>query len=122
MIIIFSPILILSFVFLKSNQLLIWGLENKKIKINLINSNIGFFRKLPLLFNIFLGQISFVGSDIISVDKKAKKIICKPGLTGIYRMKKFKLGVNDNNIYDHYYVQNQSFAFDLEILIRTIFF
>ena len=122
LIIMFSPILILSFVFFKSNQLLIWGLENKKIKINLINSNIGFFRKLPLLFNIFLGQISFVGSDIISVDKKAKKIICKPGLTGIYRMKKFKLSVNDNNIYDHYYVQNQSFAFDLEILIRTIFF
>ena len=40
----------------------------------------------------------------------------------VNRMKKFKLGVNDNNIYDHYYVQNQSFAFDLEILIRTIFF
>ena len=77
---------------------------------------------MPLLFNIFFGQISFVGSGMVSVQSKKKNMICKPGLTGIYRIKKFKLGDNDKSIYDHYYVQNQSMAFDLEILIRTIFF
>ena len=122
LILVFSPILILLFTIYKSNELFIWGLENKKIKIRLIKTNIIFFKELPLLFNIFFGEISFVGSDMVSVQTKEKNMICKPGLTGIYRIKKFKLGDNDKNIYDHYYVQNQSMAFDLEILIRTIFF
>jgi len=120
LILFFSPIFLILKIIFKWEKKFIWGLENKQIEIIKVKTNIIFFKELPLLFNIFFGQISFVGSSRISVKNNKKNMICKPGLTGIYRIKKFNFEKNDENFYDHYYVQNQSMVFDLEILIKTI--
>ena len=119
-IIFFAPIFLILKIMFKWEKHFIWGLENKQIEIRKVKTNVHFFKELPLLFNIFFGQISFVGSSRISVKYNKNNMICKPGLTGIYRIKKFNFEQNEENFYDHYYVQNQSMVFDLEILIRTI--
>jgi len=120
LILLLSPFFLILKIIFKWEKKIIWGLENKKVEIREVKTNILFFKELPLLFNIFFGQISFVGSSRISVHNSRNNMICKPGLTGIYRIKKFNFEKNEENFYDHYYVQNQSMAFDLEILIRTI--
>ena len=43
--------------------------------------------KLSLLFMIFFGSISFVGSQIISTTHNDPKLLFKPGLTGLPHLK-----------------------------------
>ena len=77
-------------------------------------------RELPLLLNILFGEMSFVGTAMIPKEEKEINLICKPGLTGLDRIRKFRIGNEERTIYDHYYVQNQSMAFDVEIIIRSV--
>ena len=82
-------------------------------------------RNLPVFFYIFNGALSFIGSEIIRVSNKKQKIknlIIKPGITGLSHLKRR----NNKNVrinsefLDTYYINNQSFLLDLEILIKTI--
>ncbi|MFQ6675970.1 MAG: sugar transferase, partial [Fidelibacterota bacterium] len=80
-----------------------------------------FLRELPLLFAIVSGKMSFVGSPLVPVSSGSARLLCKPGLTGLDRIKKLNLDSSDRAVFEHYYVQHQSMAFDLEILLRTLF-
>jgi lipopolysaccharide/colanic/teichoic acid biosynthesis glycosyltransferase len=42
-------------------------------------------------------------------------------LTGLERIRSIKFKPEDRQILDHYYVQNQSFTMDLEIIMKTVF-
>ena len=65
--------------------------------------------------------MSFVGSAMIPTTVGGTHLICKPGLTGLDRIRKLHVDSDERAVYDHYYVQHQSMAFDVEILIRSVF-
>lgn len=81
-----------------------------------------FIRHLPLLLNILKGRMSFVGSPLDMVDGgDPPEILCRPGLTGIHRLRHSNLTADDRRLLDHYYLQHQSFTLDMEILVKTLF-
>ncbi len=65
--------------------------------------------------------MSLVGSSLISTDEKDPELICMPGLTGLERLRNVKFTEQDRRLLDHYYVQNQSLSFDIEIIVKTVF-
>ena len=90
--------------------------------------------ELPELWNVFVGQMSFVGPRPIRKcfeDANGKNIpfydlrhIVKPGLTGWAQVQSFdpreESGPLERLQYDLYYIQNQSILFDLFILVKTV--
>ncbi|MCL0086733.1 sugar transferase, partial [Thermodesulfovibrionales bacterium] len=92
--------------------------------------------ELPQFYNIFKGDISFVGPrpeslDIVSHVKKQIpyyeiRHFVKPGLTGWAQIK-FPASASVKELkeklkYELYYIKNQSFIFDVAILLKTIQF
>ncbi len=90
--------------------------------------------ELPQLWNIFIGQMSFIGprpERIEFVQRLEKKIpyyqirhIVKPGLTG-WAQVNFHYGASVQDSieklqYELYYIKHRSFILDLSILLRTI--
>jgi exopolysaccharide biosynthesis polyprenyl glycosylphosphotransferase len=90
--------------------------------------------ELPQLWNIFIGQMSFIGprpERIEFVQRLEKEIpyyqirhIVKPGLTG-WAQVNFRYGSSvEDSIeklqYELYYIKHRSFILDLSIILRTI--
>jgi len=98
-----------------------WGIDGSKFHGWVTSSRNRFLRELPLLICIFNGDMSFVGSSLIPISQDSIQLLCKPGLTGLDRIKKLNIDSDDRAVFEHYYVQHQSMAFDLEILVRTLF-
>lgn len=90
--------------------------------------------ELPQLFNILKGEMSFIGprperktfiDDIIKLYPLFKKrLLVKPGLTGWAQVKfQYVSSLEEMNkklSYDLYYINHQSFMFDIKILLYTI--
>ena len=115
-----SPILIISAIkngLIKNN---IWNIDNKILPIYQIDSNNQLIRKLPYLFHIFQGDLTFVGSQIVDISYNNPNILIKPGLTGLAQIKHTQKTAKEYALFDHYYMQNQSFMFDIEILFKSI--
>ncbi len=85
------------------------------------------FDRLPYLFAIFKGDLSFVGSEIQEVDngagtRAATNIEIKPGLTGLVQVNSRKaLSDEDKQKYEIYYLKNYSPLLDLEIIFKATF-
>ncbi len=106
--------------------------ENSKDYITSIGN---FLRKtsldeLPQLINIIKGEMSFVGPrpalynqyDLINLRDIEGVNIVIPGITGWAQVNgRDELPIEQKVEYDKYYVKNYSFAFDLKILLITIF-
>ena len=84
--------------------------------------------ELPQIFNILIGQMSFIGPRAGDVESKdtylndeKDKLLVKPGLTG-YTQANFRNGlcVREKRLYDAWYAHNVSFCLDLKIFFRTI--
>ena len=103
----------------KLKSKLIWGIGKEKIKLYYFNSKIDFVNSIPFLYNILIGNISFVGSDIIGIKKNNPEHILKPGLISLINIKRFK--DNDRNKINSYYIKNQSLTFDIEIILKSLF-
>ncbi|MGB2870009.1 MAG: sugar transferase [Bacteroidota bacterium] len=90
--------------------------------------------ELPQLFNVLIGNMSLVGPRPLpvgdyerlnegqefwsSIKDRAK---VKPGMTGLWQVSgRSNIGFREMVLLDLYYVENQSFLFDLEILFATI--
>jgi exopolysaccharide biosynthesis polyprenyl glycosylphosphotransferase len=92
----------------------------------------GFLRRtsldeLPQLFNIFKGDISFVGPRALQpheLEQHANKdliLAVKSGLTGLAQVSgRRDLPVPERRKLDLYYVQNWSLWMDLTILVKTV--
>ena len=78
-------------------------------------------KELPLFFGVLLGNLSLVGSTMFETTEPNPDLICQPGLTGLERIRSIKFSSKDRLALDHYYVQNQSFTMDLEIIMKTVF-
>jgi len=113
------PIQIFYYLFNKIERKKIWGLDGKGINLNFILSNSTVISSIPLLYHIFIGDISFVGSQFIDIKKPNPQHILKPGLTSLVNVEKFK--GNDCQRINNYYIRNQSLTFDIEIILKSLF-
>lgn len=106
-------------------------LDNATLHITKVGS---FIRKtsldeLPQLFNIFIGQMSFVGprpalwnqDDLIAEREKYHANDIIPGLTGIAQISgRDELDIQKKARLDGVYVEKRTFLFDVEILFKTV--
>lgn len=84
--------------------------------------------ELPQLWNIFCGEMSFVGprpalfnqTDLIAMRTECGVSILLPGLTGWAQLNgRDELSSEEKVKFDYEYLQNQSFWFDIKILWLT---
>ncbi len=120
-VVIFSPLFLLRCLIGLPKKVEFWGQDSCHFGGYLFKSNSGFIRKFPLLIAIISGHMSLVGSTLIMSTEKDPKSICRPGLTGLERIRNINFNEQDRRLLDHYYVQNQSLSFDIEILLKTVF-
>jgi exopolysaccharide biosynthesis polyprenyl glycosylphosphotransferase len=84
--------------------------------------------ELPQLYNVFLGHMSLVGPRPALPDEAAvyaehvrRRLMVKPGLTGLWQVNgRSDLSWEESVRLDLRYVENWSFALDLQILWKTI--
>jgi exopolysaccharide biosynthesis polyprenyl glycosylphosphotransferase len=84
--------------------------------------------ELPQLFNVFLGHMSLVGPRPALPDEAEKyaehvrrRLVVKPGLTGLWQVSgRSDLSWEESVRLDLRYVENWSFALDLQIMWKTI--
>jgi exopolysaccharide biosynthesis polyprenyl glycosylphosphotransferase len=84
--------------------------------------------ELPQLFNVFLGHMSLVGPRPALPDEAEKyaehvrrRLVVKPGLTGLWQVSgRSDLSWEESVRLDLRYVENWSFALDLQIMWKTV--
>jgi len=81
--------------------------------------------ELPQLFNIVLGDMSFIGPRPLLPRDQAEsyraRLLVRPGLTGWAQVVGGRIiSKEDKAVLDVWYVQNASLALDIEILLRTV--
>lgn len=85
--------------------------------------------ELPQLFNILVGDMSFVGprpvvlteTDLLRMRDRNGALSVRPGLTGWAQVNGRDLvSVADKAVLDGYYVDNMSLSMDCQILQRTV--
>ena len=93
----------------------------------------GFFRsasidELPQLVNVLKGDMSFVGPRPLLIEylplyneHQKKRHLVRPGITGLAQINgRNAISWNDKFDFDVNYVQDLSFALDLQILMKTV--
>lgn len=81
--------------------------------------------ELPQLWNILVGDMSFIGPrPLLPADQSsdfAARLLVRPGLTGWAQVKGGRsISAADKAALDVWYLQNASFALDLEIIRLTV--
>jgi len=121
LLVIFSPIIITNVLIGSVISKEYWGENGERFVFHEFKSNNRFIADLLLLWAVLRGRISFVGSPLVKATEVDPKSICKPGLTGLARIRNINNIDHEYSILDHYYVQNQSLTLDLEIIVKTVF-
>ncbi|MFZ5515658.1 MAG: glycosyltransferase [Candidatus Zhuqueibacterota bacterium] len=84
-----------------------------------------FRSRLPYLWSILRGDVSFVGSDIAGVQESeegGRFLQLKPGLFGLAQLNAARIGSDsERERYDLYYLKNYSLILDIEIIIKSVF-
>ena len=120
LIIILSPLFILLKYINGIRERSIWSDDGKSLILSEFESSMPIVRELPYLFSILYGHLTFVGCEIVDIDNSNPELLFKPGLTGLSRIKgRGLVKIGGPNI-EHFYLQNQSLIFDLEILFKSI--
>lgn len=85
--------------------------------------------ELPQLFNILLGNMSFIGPRPLLIeyltlynDRQKERHSIRPGVTGLAQVNgRNSISWEDKFEFDLKYIKTISFALDFEIAIRTVF-
>ena len=103
--------------------------KEEDLKITFIGNflRISKLDELPQIFNVFIGNMSFIGprppipSEVVKYElKHLKRISVKPGITGLWQVT-----LRNDNDFDNWvekdieYIDNWSFDMDLKIFIKT---
>ena len=99
----------------------IWINGNIKLKICTFQSRRQLIRELPLLYNILIGTLSFVGSQMVPANQNNPKLLFNPGLTGLSHLKNNSIEIDSIRQFENYYAMHYSFIFDIEIIFKSIF-
>lgn len=101
----------------------IWG---RKTKLSTLIDNLK-LNELPQLFNILIGDMSFVGprpficgENLPKGKISNKRYLVRPGVTGLFQVEN-KTTHKEKLKYDEIYYDNISLFLDLKILIKTPF-
>lgn len=121
------------------NKFLIYKFRTLKIKNSLNDSDLiflgSFLRKsgideIPSLFNIFKGDMSFVGprpllteyKEIYSEEENKRHNVL-PGLTGLAQIKgRNSLSWKNKFRYDNFYIKKKSIKLDFYIIYKTVLY
>ncbi len=115
--ILFMPLIVL---ICRLERRTIWTVNGGQVSIRLLGRGGRGFRNLPLLWSIFKGDLSFVGSGLVYTDEPDPCLLCKPGITGLTQIGKAIAQSEVTKSYDHYYMLHQSLTFDLEIILKAL--
>ncbi len=75
-----------------------------------------------ILLNILCGKLSFVGAALHPPGNTEPAYTYKPGITGLVQINRNKINsAHEAEMYDLYYLKNQNFWLDLEILSKALF-
>jgi len=86
------------------------------------------FDEAPQFWNVLKGEMSIVGPRPCNTDEfqyykpwHRRRFKVKPGITGLWQVAgRDEVDYDDMVVMDIYYAENQSFWFDIEILVKTI--
>lgn len=109
---------------IKKSTIKIWGEKGDEILIiqNKKKPFKGFLNKLYLIFYIFLGRISFVGSPLKQLFENQPYYFYKPGIYGLPQLNYHQIkNTTQEKKQDLFYLKNQNFWLDLEIILKSIF-
>jgi putative colanic acid biosynthesis UDP-glucose lipid carrier transferase len=118
--IILSPILLFYISLGRLVKIQFWGEAGIIINARIFKTSNKLIRDIPLLFDVLKGNISIVGSKLVNSDETSPRILCKPGITGLERLKNIKLESETRKSAQQYYIQNQNLKLDVEIIIKTL--
>ena len=77
--------------------------------------------RFPLIWSVLKGDMSMVGSELLSVTGDKRKLNYKPGITGLFQVQgNHKPEKEDKKNYEHYYMRNYSLFLDIEILLKAL--
>jgi lipopolysaccharide/colanic/teichoic acid biosynthesis glycosyltransferase len=77
--------------------------------------------RFPLLLSILKGDMSIVGSELLSANPHIRRLRCKPGLTGLFQLQEtHRPDEIDKQNYEYYYMQNHSLFLDVEIILKAL--
>jgi lipopolysaccharide/colanic/teichoic acid biosynthesis glycosyltransferase len=80
-----------------------------------------FLKKILLVPQVISGKLSIVGRATWDTTSTGKQYLGKNGLTGLVQINYYKnLNKEEIDYYNFYYAKNQSFALDMEIILKTI--
>jgi lipopolysaccharide/colanic/teichoic acid biosynthesis glycosyltransferase len=112
----------LLFHFKQKGKVEIWDTRGERLKIfqSMVNPLRGFTNYTILMIYIFMGTISFVGAPLRQISEKQPKYLYKPGLMGLVQINQGKItSPDENEVYDLFYLKNQNFWLDIEIILKT---
>ena len=118
---ILSPIILSYITFGRLVKIQFWGEAGIIINARIFKTNNKLIRDIPLLFDVLKGNISIVGSTLVNSGETSPGILCKPGITGLERLKNIRLKSETRKSAQQYYIQNQNLRLDVEIIIKTLF-
>ena len=98
----------------------IWNADGSQTGVWFLRRGGDSLRRLPLLWSIFRGQLSFVGGEVVPVDEPDPQLLFKPGITGLTQLRRYSSMPDVARSYQHYYLQHQSLTFDLEVIMKTL--
>ena len=98
----------------------VWCEDGNKLILKEFNTSVSWMRELPYLFSIMHGNLSFVGCEILDITSRNPELLFKPGLTGLSQLRAAEVHDSTDSNIEHFYLQNQSLIFDLEILFKSI--
>ena len=82
----------------------------------------GFVNFCFLNFQILKGNLSIVGAPLVLKSSEVNQILYKPGITGLVQLNySKKISRDDLKKYDVFYLKNQNFWLDMEIIFRSLF-
>lgn len=106
-------------------KIIIGNLQRNIILYQFRAKKSGKINRLPHLWWVCKGDLSFVGGEMIEVGAEASgpsNLDLKPGLTGLVQVNRHKqLTPEDKEKYYLYYLKNYSFFLDLEIILKALF-